>query len=71
MGADKTLWVGLDIGQAADPSALVVLEKDDRLLEGADPFMSHPVGHYSIRHLQRWPLGTRHQSPSARVVNDR
>ncbi len=66
MGVDKTLWIGLDIGQASDPSALVVLEKDERLLAGADPFMSSPVGHYSIRHLQRWPLGTPYQN----VVQD-
>ncbi len=65
---DKSLWIGLDIGQAADPSALVVLEKDMRLADGADPFMSHPVGHYSIRHLQRWPLGTLYNKVVADTV---
>lgn len=66
--SEKKLFVGLDIGQAADPSALVVLEKDDRLLEGADPFMSQAVGHYSIRHLQRWPLGTLYNKVTSDVV---
>jgi hypothetical protein len=41
-------YIGLDLGQAQDPSALAVLETaDDR-----------PPRTYSGRHLQRWSLGT-------------
>ncbi len=44
----KTSYVlGLDVGQAADPTALVLLEQDQQ---------QHPT--YSIRALHRLPLGT-------------
>jgi hypothetical protein len=44
--------VGLDLGQATDPSALVILE---RTLPAAP---APPLAHYACRWLQRWPLGT-------------
>jgi hypothetical protein len=44
-------YVGLDLGQAADPSALAVLEQWPATNPGCGPT-------YACRHLQRWPLGT-------------
>jgi hypothetical protein len=41
-------YLGLDLGQAHDFSALVVLETGD----------AAPPRTYAGRHLQRWPLGT-------------
>jgi hypothetical protein len=43
--------VGLDLGQANDPSALAVLEQRPTSAQGFCPS-------YACRHLQRWPLGT-------------
>lgn len=43
--------VGLDLGQAADFTALAVIERSAGAA-GSD----HPV--YAVRHLQRWPLRT-------------
>ena len=44
-------YVGLDLGQSADPSALAVLEQS----QYSDP---ESRASYACRHLQRWPLGT-------------
>jgi hypothetical protein len=41
--------IGLDLGQAADPSALCVVECNVSMA-GDDV--------YAVRHLERWPLGT-------------
>ena len=41
--------IGLDLGQAADYSALALMEK--MVPPGAEP-------RYAVRHLHRWPLGT-------------
>jgi Terminase RNaseH-like domain len=43
-----TFCLGLDLGQAADFSALAVLQTEER----------DPPRTYAGRHLQRWPLGT-------------
>jgi Terminase RNaseH-like domain len=48
----RSYFLGLDLGQAADYSALVILES-------ADP---EPPRTYAARHLQRWPLGTAYPS---------
>jgi hypothetical protein len=45
----KSYFVGLDLGQTNDPSALVILERT-----GVES-----VWYYAARHLHRWPLGTR------------
>jgi hypothetical protein len=47
--------VGLDLGQASDPTALAAVEKTRR------PDPEHPdrtQRHYAVRHLRRWHLGT-------------
>jgi hypothetical protein len=41
-------WIGLDLGQAADFSALVIAQSADRA----------PPRRYEVRHLARWPLNT-------------
>jgi hypothetical protein len=60
-----TYFVGLDPGQAQDYSALTVVERSERLGPvcfgrplPADPEVMPRVGHYAVRHLKRWYLGT-------------
>jgi hypothetical protein len=47
--------LGLDLGQAADFSALAVLE---RQVEQPADALQRPVSNYLLRHLKRWPLRT-------------
>jgi hypothetical protein len=58
-------FVGLDLGQAADYTALAVLEKTEAL-------DAHPprtvVRKYAVRHLERLALGTAYPAVVARVV---
>jgi hypothetical protein len=46
--ASISCFLGLDLGQVSDPSALVVLQSHDR----------EPPRRYEGRYLSRWPLGT-------------
>lgn len=46
-------FVGLDLGQSADYSAITVLERTVVVKEGMKP-----VTKFACRHLQRWQLGT-------------
>jgi hypothetical protein len=57
---DVTFTLGLDLGQAADYTALVVLEKFTQPLREVDPATGHQrtEPRYEIRHLSRFPLGT-------------
>ena len=48
-------FIGLDLGQAADFTALAVLERP-RVASGGPAGLRRPV--YSVRYLQRFPLGT-------------
>src|SRR5262245_7196736 len=52
--------LGLDLGQAQDHTALSIVELTERYPLGSipDPDITEKIGHYSIRHLKRWPLGT-------------
>jgi hypothetical protein len=47
-------FLGLDLGQSADYTALAVLER--RWVR--QPESSTLVAHHAVRHLRRWPLGT-------------
>jgi len=49
---DCAYTIGLDLGQAQDPSALAVLERTAVKDEGEE------LSEYALRHLQRFPLGT-------------
>jgi hypothetical protein len=49
-------FLGLDLGQAADPTALAVLAAD----EAEDPRARTAVRTYTVCHLHRWHLGTRY-----------
>jgi hypothetical protein len=53
--------VGLDLGQAQDPTALAAVEQSRVESDGG-----RSVNFYAVRYLQRWPLGT----PYTRVVAD-
>jgi hypothetical protein len=54
-GPREFFVAGLDLGQAADCTALAV----DHVTEVPDPASAgRTVKHHAIRHLQRWPLGT-------------
>lgn len=55
------LIMGLDLGQTKDYSVLSILEKEKRHPTGTAPdllAMSSMVGHYAVRYLKRWQLGT-------------
>jgi hypothetical protein len=52
--------IGLDLGQAADFSALCVVERTEPQ-ESGEPS-------YSVRHLHRWPLGTPYLAIAADVA---
>jgi hypothetical protein len=61
---------GLDIGQAQDFTALVVVEWNDRLdPEGPPSADGGPcyARHYGVRHLVRWRLGTSYPAIVAEV----
>lgn len=61
--AKPTFFTGLDLGQAADFSALVVVERH------TIPNLARPTGTqyaFDVRHLHRWPLKT----PYPQVVSD-
>ncbi len=61
--APKTFIVGLDLGQAADYSALCVVERTTV----PDPIdATRNLGSYGVRHLHRWKLGT----PYTVIVRD-
>jgi len=47
--------IGLDLGKARDYSALAIVE---RVWTPVADRAGRLVGHYAIRHLQRWPLHT-------------
>src|SRR5262245_160127 len=55
--------IGLDLGQAQDPTALAVLERPERSEEerGWSPT-------YAVRHLERFPLGTAYTAIVPAVV---
>lgn len=55
-------FLGLDLGQAADFSALAALERTELK---PDPLV-RPTKHHACRALQRWPLGT----PYPNIVAD-
>jgi hypothetical protein len=58
--------LGLDLGQSEDPSALCIIERTVRCPRGCDPETTEGIGHYAVRHIVRWPLGTSY----TRVVQD-
>ena len=53
-------FVGLDLGQSRDYSALAVVERADVLLDGMDyaTYERHPERRYRVRFLERIALGT-------------
>jgi hypothetical protein len=55
--------LGLDLGQAADYTALAVAERTYHPDPGGK---GPPQAHYGVRHLKRWPLGT----PYTTIVPD-
>jgi hypothetical protein len=63
MPADYIL--GLDLGQARDPSALAVLE---RVFKPQPNGAGQLVGHYAIRYLRRWPLQTSYTAVAAELT---
>jgi hypothetical protein len=58
-------FTGLDLGQARDFTALAVLER--RTVP--DPQRpGHAVGHYAVRHLERFQLGTSYTAVCSRLA---
>jgi hypothetical protein len=58
----STITIGVDIGQRRDPTAIAVVEGEDR----PGP-TQRPVWHHVARHLERLPLGTSYPDVAARV----
>ena len=54
--------VGIDIGQKRDPTAIAVVEPEDRR-EG----IGQSRQHYVVRHLERLPLGTLYPAVAQRI----
>jgi hypothetical protein len=55
--------IGVDIGQRVDPTAIAVIETDER-----DGVGERPAVHHVVRHLERLPLGTPYPRVVERVV---
>lgn len=55
------LFLGLDLGQQQDPTALAALERVGRVFDDRTEY------HFAARHLQRWPLGTSYPDITAAV----
>jgi hypothetical protein len=64
MGQEQRYFVGLDLAQASEYTALAVLERPVILLR-EPPEKRRPA--YSLRHLQRFPLGTHYSAIGAAV----
>src|SRR5262245_8015174 len=62
---ERRFFVGLDLGQAADFSALAVLDRP-HVLPGAPAAERRPA--YALRHLARFPLGTPYPQVADAVV---
>jgi hypothetical protein len=66
-GADREgicNFVGLDLGQKRDFSAVAVVEREERMAAGWSP---RPSGVLTVRHLERMPLGTSYMRVMERV----
>jgi hypothetical protein len=50
--------VGLDLGQAQDYSALVIVDRQQPPSHGAVLGHTAPPATYAVRHIKRWQLGT-------------
>ncbi len=57
------LVIGVDIGQKRDPTAICVMESEERLEEN-----DREVWHYLARFLQRLPLGTPYPKVAKRIA---
>jgi hypothetical protein len=55
-------FIGLDLGQARDHSALAVVE---RVAEPRPDGGGRPLSRYAVRHLRRWPLHTSYAAVAA------
>ncbi|MBS1872364.1 MAG: hypothetical protein JSU00_04065 [Acidobacteria bacterium] len=57
-------YIGLDLGQRHDPTAIAVVERATPVLRGFDPAAyfhlntTEPEACFGVRHLERIPLGT-------------
>jgi hypothetical protein len=67
-----TVTIGVDIGQRVDPTAIAVVEREERIEKvkdvetGAD--RERRVWHHTTRHLERLPLGTSYPDVARRLV---
>jgi hypothetical protein len=69
-------FVGLDLGQARDFSGLAVLERTESppptlSSAGVQQYLPRPgIRHYAVRHLRRWPVGTRYPTVVDEVARE-
>ena len=61
MGPVREVTIGVDIGQRVDPTAIAVVEREERIEKREQPGgqpKERRVWHHTARHLARLPLGT-------------
>lgn len=58
-------FIGLDLGQSAEYTALAVIERTSQPIPPSDLW----VWHYAIRHLERFPIGTAYEQVLATLLS--
>jgi hypothetical protein len=58
--------IGVDIGQRVDPTAIAVVEREQRIDQRRDG-TEWRVWHHTVRHLERLPLGTPYPAVAERL----
>ena len=60
----EPIAIGIDVGQKRDPTAVAVVEAEER----ADPQTSTVADHYLVRHIERLELGTPYPAVAQRLA---
>src|SRR5437764_163730 len=68
MSPGSAFYLGVDLGQAQDPTAIAVVERVDRCGDFDHVHWVHKLKReYHLRHLERVPLGTNYLDVVERV----
>src|SRR4051812_33770863 len=62
-----TVTIGVDIGQRIDPTAIAVIEREERVEKRQDAD-DRQVWHHTARRLERLPLGTPYPQVADRLA---
>jgi len=68
-GRHDCFFVGVDLGQVHDPTAIAILERNLHWFTARDPvtWAPHKAARYTVRYLERVPLGTPYTEIGTRV----